>query len=173
MNPPGGLPTGCVFSSFMIAITIGGALYPPLEKFIAKFVLSEANSSEMSATIIYIVASFSMAIPSYYLSSSAPSESYFGKIVFSFVLVEVCVGSFMPVAGTIRSKYVPDSLSGAVLNIFRLPLNAVVVAGTYATDFFAPSQVFMMVSGCFLGAALLQATLINTKAKESDSKKKD
>ena len=57
-----------------------------------------------------------------------------GRVVASFMVVEFCVGLFMPVAGTLRSKYVPDALQGGILNIFRLPLNAVVVTGTYATD---------------------------------------
>ena len=56
------------------------------------------------------------------------------------------VGLFNPVAGTLRSKYVPDHLQGAILNIFRLPLNTVVVAGTYATDVLPTYQVYMIVS---------------------------
>ena len=152
----------------MIAITIGGALYPPLEKSIAKYVLDEASASEMSATIIYVIASASMAIPAMCLSSNLPAESYFGSIILSFVLVEACVGLFMPVSGTLRSKYVPDALHGAILNIFRLPLNAVVVAGTYASDIMAPAHVFMLVSGWFMLAALLQVTLVKTeKAKKA------
>ena len=66
----------------------------------------------------------------------------------------------MPVAGTLRSKYVPDSLQGAILNIFRLPLNVVVVSGTHATDVLEAPMVFSLVSACFLGAALLQSTFL-------------
>jgi hypothetical protein len=46
------------------------------------------------------------------------------------------------------------------LNIFRLPLNAVVVAGTYATDVPPTYQVYMIVSACFMGAAVLHFTMI-------------
>lgn len=70
----------------------------------------------------------------------------------------------MPVAGTLRSKYVPDSQQGAILNIFRLPLNAIVVAGTYATDVLDTSTVFALVSGFLYLAALLQGSLINSAA---------
>jgi hypothetical protein len=87
--------------------------------------------------------------------------------------MELCVGLFMPVAGTLRSKYVPDALQGAILNIFRLPLNAVVVAGTYATDVMEHSTVFMLVSGCLLSAAVLQATLISAKHDIAVHKKTD
>jgi len=164
IDPPGGLPTGCVFSSFMIAITIGGALYPPLERFAGKYIVDKANASEMSASLIYVIASISMAIP----ATGSNSLIY---ILFSFVLVEVCVGLFMPVSGTLRSKYVPDSLHGAILNIFRLPLNAVVVGGTYASDVMEPAQVFTMVSVWFMAAAILQFTLVSKGEKLKTDKK--
>ena len=71
----------------------------------------------------------------------------------------------MPIAGTLRTKYVPDALHGAILNIFRLPLNAIVVIGTYATDVLPASQVFMFVSGCFFTAALIQATMVGANSR--------
>lgn len=82
------------------------------------------------------------------------------------------MGLFMPVAGTLRSKYVPDELQGAILNIFRLPLNAVVVGGTYATDVLEPALVFKLVSLSFFAAALLQASMM-LSAPASAAKKKD
>jgi hypothetical protein len=92
----------------------------------------------------------------------------------AFVVVEFSVGLFNPVAGTLRSKYVPDNLQGGILNIFRLPLNAVVVAGTYATDILPTYQVYMIVSACFMAAAVLQATMIfGVDGAGSKKKKKD
>eukprot|EP00594_Rhizosolenia_setigera_P009984 CAMPEP_0178958752 /NCGR_PEP_ID=MMETSP0789-20121207/11835_1 /TAXON_ID=3005 /ORGANISM="Rhizosolenia setigera, Strain CCMP 1694" /LENGTH=446 /DNA_ID=CAMNT_0020641529 /DNA_START=98 /DNA_END=1438 /DNA_ORIENTATION=- len=159
LDPPGGLPTGCVFSSLMIAITIGGVLYPPLESFYGKFFGKEIKS-ELSASFIYLIAGCSMAIP-------ASGDTSLNIVLFSFITVEMCVGLFMPVSGTLRSKYIPDSLHGSILNIFRLPLNIVVVLGTYATDHMERQDVFMLVSGCFLAAALLQATMCFGKKKNT------
>lgn len=162
LDPPGGLPTGCVFSSLMIAITIGGVLYPPLESFYGKF-FGKETKSELSASFIYFIAGCSMAIP-------ASGDTSLNIVLFSFITVEMCVGLFMPVSGTLRSKYIPDSLHGSILNIFRLPLNIVVVLGTYATDHMERQDVFMLVSGCFLAAALLQATMCfgNKKNTKTD-----
>jgi hypothetical protein len=171
MNPPGGVPTGCVFSAMMMAITIGGMLYPPLQLFFSKFVVSKQKAPELCASFVYAMAAACMAIPATYLSSD--SDLYFGWIVASFLVVECCVGLFMPLAGTLRSKYVPDALQGAILNIFRLPLNAVVVSGTYATDVMDASFVFKLVSACFFGAALLQVSMISSQAQLADTKKKD
>merc|ERR1712160_146318 len=46
LDPPGGVPTGCVFSAFMIAITIGGILFPIFSSFVLKFV-SKSKSSKL------------------------------------------------------------------------------------------------------------------------------
>lgn len=98
-----------------------------------------------------------------FLSISEDGSTYFSVIVASFMLVEFCVGMFMPIAGTLRSKYVPDALQGGILNIFRLPLNAIVVSGTHATDVMKPASVFKLVSGAFFAASMLQATLLFRK----------
>ena len=172
MDPPGGVPTGCVFSSLMMAITMGGMMFPVFHVVISKISGGSSASSEMTASLTYAIASACMAIPAHCLSSNADSALCFKKILVSFVVVEFSVGLFNPVAGTLRSKYVPDHLQGAILNIFRLPLNTVVVAGTYATDVLPTYQVYMIVSACFMGAAILQATMIFDDETKVDGKKK-
>ena len=172
MDPPGGLPTGCVFSAMMMAITMGGAMYPPLQDLFGNLLISKSKAPELFASTIYCVAAISMYICSSCLSGgdgtitgSELFSSCFTKVIVGFMVVECCVGLFNPVAGTLRSKYVPDSLQGAILNIFRLPLNAVVVSGTYATDIMPAATVFQLVAGCFLAASLLQASMIFMPAK--------
>lgn len=173
LDPPGGLPTGCVFSAMMMAISCGGLMFPPVYMLISKFIVSKTNSSEVSASLVYLMASLSMIVPAMCLSLSQDGTSYFTVIISSFMLVEFCVGMFMPIAGTLRSKYVPDALQGGILNIFRLPLNAIVVSGTYATDVLAPADVFKLVSAAFYGAAILQATLVFRKTDAKPELKKE
>eukprot|EP00542_Grammatophora_oceanica_P018711 CAMPEP_0194041134 /NCGR_PEP_ID=MMETSP0009_2-20130614/13028_1 /TAXON_ID=210454 /ORGANISM="Grammatophora oceanica, Strain CCMP 410" /LENGTH=350 /DNA_ID=CAMNT_0038684501 /DNA_START=242 /DNA_END=1294 /DNA_ORIENTATION=+ len=160
-DPPGGVPTGCVFSALMMAITMGGVVFPPLQSLV-RILTGPTTASEVTASLIYALASISMAVPAICLSSSSSSNSkdYFWNILVAFLVMEFCVGLFMPVAGTLRSKYVPDALQGAILNIFRLPLNAVVVAGTYATDVYSHSNVYFGVSACLFLAAVLQGSLV-------------
>jgi MFS transporter, MFS domain-containing protein family, molybdate-anion transporter len=174
LDPPGGVPTGCVFSALMMSIMIGGILYPLLQAFVTKFLVKKESSSELCASIVYLMASLSMAVPVVCVSTVLSPAPYCQELILgSFLVVELCVGLFMPVAGTLRSKYVPDSLQGAILNIFRLPLNAIVVSGTYATDHLEASLVFKLVSGCFFFAALLQATMIPQTKEVTTSKKVD
>merc|ERR1712008_500460 len=99
-----------------------------------------------------MVASVSMLMPAMCLAS--PKGTCMETLLWGFIFVEGCVGLFMPVAGTLRSKDIPDSLHGGILNIFRLPLNTVVVLGTYATDVMETYNVFYLVSACFMTAAI-------------------
>jgi hypothetical protein len=154
-----------------MAITIGGMIYRPLQSLISSTVASKKTSTEVCATMVYLAAAVSMAVPALCMSKASIGGT-FELVIASFMVMELCVGLFMPVAGTLRSKYVPDALQGAILNIFRLPLNAVVVSGTYATDVLEASLVFKLVSGCFLAAALLQSTFCFSTTKAlSDTKK--
>lgn len=169
MDPPGGVPTGCVFSSLMIAITMGGLFFPVMHNFVTKVLPSskKERSSEVTASLIYAIASASMAVPALCLAGASSANICFERVLISFVIVELTVGLFNPVAGTLRSKYVPDNLQGGILNIFRLPLNAVVVAGTHATDIFPAHKVFMLVSACFMAAAFIQSTMIFGSGKKT------
>lgn len=172
MNPPGGVPTGCVFSALMMAITIGGIVFQPIEHFFGTKITTKAKASELSAVFAYIMASMSMAVPAICLCCSA-ADICFERILLSFIVIEFCVGLSSPIAGMLRSKYVPDAYQGAIMNIFRLPLNAVVVSGTYATDVFEHYKVYGMVSGLFLVAAALQATLAIGDQQQKKQVKKD
>jgi len=164
LNPPGGVPTGCVFSALMMAVTIGGILFSPLQDFVTGFVAKE-SSSELFASLVYLLASGATTVPVLCLSREKvpfleDPTTCLAVTMISFIVFEFSVGLFMPVAGTLRSKYVPDAQQGAILNIFRLPLNAIVVSGTYATDHLEASLVYKLIGGCFLMASVLQATLI-------------
>jgi hypothetical protein len=41
---------------------------------------------------------------------------------------ESCVGMYFPAIGKLRSKYFPDSHRSVVMNLFGIPLNAMVVS---------------------------------------------
>merc|ERR1711924_191281 len=85
-------------------------------------------------------------------------------LLCSFVLFEVCVGIFLPCAGTLRSKVVPDALQGSVMNIFRVPLNIFVVAGTKLTDIYPSQTVFSIIVSWLLLGAVLQVALVRALA---------
>ena len=52
----------------------------------------------------------------------------FGVLIMSLFVFESCVGMYFPAIGTLRSKYFPDSHRSVVMNLFGIPLNAMVVS---------------------------------------------
>ena len=151
LAPNSDVPTGAVFSSLMIAITMGGSVFP--------LVHSCLGSTELAATAIYFLAALCMLCPALCLSNFG---NCFTPVLVAFVMVEFSIGLFFPAAGILRSKYVPDHLQGAILNIFRLPLNLLVVTGTKLTDLYQPSTVYSVVCCWYLLATILQFTMTDT-----------
>ena len=166
----GDLPTGLVFASFMVAITTGGVLYglfvgdgPP------KALLTSHDAVERFSFAVLLAAAAAMAVPTLgadaaLLPQGAPKLAGFAVTVAAFLLLEVCVGCFNGSAGTMRARYIPDDVQGAVMNLSRVPLNVLVVAGTTMADY-APAQVaFGAVSATFLLGAILQGVLVSELA---------
>ena len=46
-------------------------------------------------------------------------------LVASFFVFEACVGTYFPLIGTLRSKYLPDAYRGVIMNLFGIPLNLI------------------------------------------------
>ena len=44
-----------------------------------------------------------------------------------FLLFEMCVGLYFPACGTLKSALVPDFARAAIYNLFRVPLNLIVL----------------------------------------------
>lgn len=68
---------------------------------------------------VFGVASIALAIP-----AVVPS---FTLRLLSFFVFEVCCGLYWPGMGTLRGRYIPDDIRSTVMNLFRLPLNFIVV----------------------------------------------
>jgi len=67
-------------------------------------------------------------------------------VLGAFLVFETCVGIFQPCGGVLRAKVIPDNLQGGVMNMFRIPLNSLVVVGTLLTDYYPARFVFGIIS---------------------------
>ncbi|KAG5186125.1 hypothetical protein JKP88DRAFT_269617 [Tribonema minus] len=141
--PGGRLPTGLVFSSFMVCVTVGGVLTS---------VMLRRVGVEAGSAAVFAAAAAAMALP-----AAAPRS--FGAVLGAFLVLETCVGAFYACAGVMRARYLPDAYQGAIMNIFRLPLNVLVVVGTRVTDVAPPRTVFAVIALWFGAAAVLQLRL--------------
>lgn len=115
----GSLPTGLVFSCFMLAMTLGGMLFSiilPVFPF----------GAEGLCVFVYAMAAGAMLVPIY--------DFTFWSVFISFLVFEAIVGMFNSCGATLRSKYYPEDFQSSIMSVFRLPLNLLVVAGTKLTD---------------------------------------
>jgi len=103
---------GLIFAVFMVCVMVGSSIFKYLslrKEFLYKIPI-----------ILHSVALFSMITITLFF------ENKF--VVYTmFLLFEMCVGMFYPSYGVIKSDKIPEDIRSAVMNIFRIPLNAFVV----------------------------------------------
>jgi len=150
------LPSGLVFASLMCCISLGGALFSP------SMLLSLAPA-EYIGVGCFVVGALALAVP-VFCEGLAP-------VLGAFCVFETCVGVFFPCGGVLRSKVIPDELTGSVTNMFRLPLNSLVVIGTLLTDHYPARFVFGVITCWMLLGAGAQMLVIQALAKTDDGKK--
>ncbi|KAL7549039.1 hypothetical protein ACHAWF_012301 [Thalassiosira exigua] len=104
---PVSTPYGTVFSCFMACCLLGSTLFSQLT---SSNKVDEDGKSKAIST-----------------EKFAPG-AILSVLMLSLFLFESCVGMYFPAIGTLRSKYFPDSHRSVVMNLFGIPLNAMVVS---------------------------------------------
>ncbi|CAG8594289.1 8707_t:CDS:2, partial [Diversispora eburnea] len=106
------LPFGLIFSSFMVAIMIGSLIYDYISgpKNISLSTISHFN---------FLIASISLLISTFIKDELL--------LFFFFLIFEFTCGIYFPLIGTLRAKVVPKNLHATIGNLFRVPLNLIVV----------------------------------------------
>jgi len=112
-------PYGTVFSCFMASCLLGSTVFGQLVK--------RNVRTETSTSIMLTVATIAMGIAAWISTSSSVVAMPLAALVAAFFAFEACVGMYFPSIGTLRSKYVPDSHRSVIMNLFGIPLNALVV----------------------------------------------
>lgn len=104
-------PYGLIFALFMMACMSGAAVSTMTDQMITPGIRL-AVAFGVGAIALLIAATFSGNLKLSF---------------FSFVVFEFCVGMYFPSIGVVKSEVVPERVRGTMYNIFRVPLNAVVV----------------------------------------------
>ncbi|KAL1514720.1 hypothetical protein AB1Y20_003807 [Prymnesium parvum] len=111
-------PFGFIFAIFMVACMGGSSLFS---------ILVGTMPAESMLRYVFIVAAMALAVPTL---TPDPILTLGGMCVF-----EACVGMYWPAIGTVKSQesdasssVVPEETRATIYNIFRVPLNAVVLA---------------------------------------------
>lgn len=107
------LPHGTVFSSFMVSIMMGTWFY-------SKWINQPSHGPiERLLLFILMVSTCCMIVP--------PITSNRGLRFIAFCIFECCIGIFWPAISTLRSVYIPEDIRSTMMNVFRVPLNFLVV----------------------------------------------
>ena len=140
------LPFGLIFSTFMVCSMAGASFFS---------IGHDYYRLEHLALFVFALASCSMVM---LLSSHGRTFKFFAMNMFEFT-----VGMYFPVMGCLKSAIVPESKRAAIYNLYRIPLNLIVLFGLL-TDV-SPTQAFAM-NLCMLTTATgLQILLIKCREK--------
>lgn len=149
------LPFGVIFATFMVCCMAGSSIFSIL-----------INTIRVEKLGVYC---FCVATVSFALMAFSTSET---QTFMAFLLFEMTVGTYFPTMGTMKSVIVPESKRAAIYNLYRIPLNCIVLF-SLLTDM-TPKQSFtlctcMLASATFLQTRLIkhQNTFITTSPKET------
>jgi multisubunit Na+/H+ antiporter MnhC subunit len=135
------LPFGVIFSTFMVCCMIGSSLF--------SIVMDHGVKVETLAVAIFGMASFAMLVIA---TSPSPTLAFIAMNLF-----EIAVGLYWPAMGTMKGGIVPESKRAAIYNLFRIPLNFIVLF-SLLTDL-APSTSFTLCGVMLAVATGLQVAL--------------
>ena len=135
------IPFGLVFATFMVGCMAGSSIFS---------ILITKIKNELIGVYLLAVATFT-----FILMMLAPSSTL---TMVAFLLFEMTVGIYFPMMGTMKSGIVPESKRTAIYNLYRIPLNFIVLF-SLLTDL-TPKQSFTLCTCMLATATLLQMKLV-------------
>lgn len=142
-------PFGHIFAGFMIMSMLGSRLFSLATQF--------ASIEQIGFGTLCMAAACHIAV--------VMSEMVVTRL-FAFLIFEMCVGLYFPMMGTMKGKIVPESRRSTIYNLYRVPLNAIVVCTLLLklNTFLS----FLSTSGLLCVAALAQARLMSRRKDDLD-----
>jgi MFS family permease len=138
------LPFGLIFATFMVCCMCGASMFG---------ILTEHFKGEQLAVAVFAVASLSMGSVAV---SSSKTMKFLAMNVF-----EIMVGMYWPLMGTMKGMIVPESKRAAIYNLFRIPLNFIVLF-SLLTDL-TPRQSFALNCIMLGTASVMQYALMKRR----------
>jgi len=80
----------------------------------------------------------------------------------SFNVFELCCGLYFPSIGILRSKFVPEDTRATIMNLFRVPLNLIVVLTLMKVNS-VPFYVSFYVCGALIAASYYFACKLDVR----------
>lgn len=138
------LPFGVIFATFMVSCMAGSSIFSLLMR-------QRGFTPENVLLWVFPVAAVTLG------AAFVTANSF--VVYTGFLLFETCVGVYFPAMGTLKSRLVPEESRAAIYNIFRVPLNMIVLFVLLNS---LPAHYVFLLCATLLGtAALLQLRLIS------------
>lgn len=152
------IPFGVVFACFMVCVMIGSAVFALI------------TASHPVRVVPYLIhGGAAVAILAAALCTSST------LLVFAaFLLFEATCGMFWPAYGTLRSQHIPEESRAGVSNIFRVPLNMLVLVILFGSERMSAQTIFFICGALHLVALGLYAAFdaaVAAKAKKEGAVK--
>ena len=148
------IPFGLIFSTFMVFCMAGSSLFATLV---------QKQSVEQIGVKVFCVATIS-----FLLMAISTNDTF---TFCAFNLFEMCVGMYFPIMGTMKSSIVPEDQRAAIYNLFRIPLNFIVLF-SLLTDL-TPAQSFVLCFIMLAVATFLMLSIIKLQSVKSAPKEEE
>ncbi|TFJ84690.1 hypothetical protein NSK_004154 [Nannochloropsis salina CCMP1776] len=102
---------GIIFSTFMVCTMTGSNIFS---------ILIKKNLLTVVPVMVHLIATLANLTAFYFVKQTS-------SVYVAFLLFELTVGMFYPSYGSIKSMNIPEEVRSGVMNIFRIPLNAIMV----------------------------------------------
>eukprot|EP00455_Lapot_gusevi_P005435 TRINITY_DN1231_c0_g1_i1.p1 TRINITY_DN1231_c0_g1~~TRINITY_DN1231_c0_g1_i1.p1 ORF type:complete len:187 (-),score=79.12 TRINITY_DN1231_c0_g1_i1:121-681(-) len=150
---------GWIFATFMICVLIGSSIFG--------YLISIGARVERFTAYMLAVACVALFIP-------AVSTNHSVRL-FAFFTFEACCGIYWPSLGTMRGRYVPEEVRATIMNLFRMPLNLIVVVVLVKIGSMAETSVFSLCAiFCIIGLMgqihLMQITVESPEMEKKTNK---
>ncbi|KAI9338822.1 hypothetical protein BDR26DRAFT_803484 [Obelidium mucronatum] len=150
------VPYGIIFAAFMVSTMLGSVTF--------RFLTSQKWMAESILTLSLILGAISFALFILFQHNEL-------MLYLAFNLYEVTLGIYFPVMGIVRSQYIPESVRSSIMNLFRMPLNLIVVLVLFKVHSLSYVFVFSVCVGMLAVCVALQLSLGHVEgiAKERHS----
>lgn len=140
------LPFGLIFSTFMVSCMAGSSMFS---------IQIEKYKCEQLGVAVFAVAAGAMAVVA---SSSSVTVKFIAMNLF-----EMTVGMYFPIMGTLKGHIVPENKRAAIYNLFRIPLNFIVLFSLLTN--LTPEQSFTLNAVMLSTATVLMNVLMKRREK--------
>jgi len=141
-------PFGHIFTGFMIFCLLGTRVYAYLSKTL--------TVEQIGAMVMLVSAACHLTV---FLFQDV-------KIRFvAFLVFEACVGLYFPMMGTLKGDIVPEDMRSTIYNIYRLPLNVIVLMPLLMN--FSISTTFAVTTS-ILGVAVASTFLLKSMPRSAN-----